>query len=188
LHQTFFDAVASADQKELCLAKIMATDFFTVEVPTLRGLITYYVLFFIHLERRRICLAGVTRRPDQAWMEQMARNVTMEESVFWPTKDISHDRDGKYCPSFRQLVEAENVETLLMPPQSPNLNAYAERWVRSVKEEWLSKRILFGELSLRAPLSPGTKSSAEEQLAAFSFDDAIGKTETADGSTPRTTR
>src|SRR6266566_2205975 len=58
------------------------TDFFTVEVLTLRGLITYYVLFFIHLESRRICLAGVTRHPNQEWMEQMARDVTMEDSGF----------------------------------------------------------------------------------------------------------
>ena len=57
-------------------------DFFTVEVLTLRGLITYYVLFFIHLESRRICLAGVTRHPNHEWMEQMARNVTMEDSGF----------------------------------------------------------------------------------------------------------
>ena len=64
------------------MAVMVATDFFTVEVLTLRGLITYYVLFFIHLESRRICLAGVTRHPDQEWMEQMARNVTMEDSGF----------------------------------------------------------------------------------------------------------
>jgi hypothetical protein len=64
------------------MAVLVATDFFTVEVLTLKGLITYYVLFFIHLESRRICLAGVTRHPDQEWMEQMARNVTMEDSGF----------------------------------------------------------------------------------------------------------
>src|SRR5215469_3562542 len=135
------------------MAVMVGTDFFTVEVLTLRGLITYYVLFFIHLESRRICLAGVTRRPDQAWMEQMARNVTMEESGFLANQRyLLHDRDGKYCPSFRQLVEAENVKTLLLPPKSPNLNAYAERWVRSVKEECLSKLILFGERSLKRAL------------------------------------
>jgi hypothetical protein len=61
---------------------LVGTDFFTVEVLTLKGLVTYYVLFFIHLESRRICLAGVTRHPDQEWMEQMARNVTMEDFGF----------------------------------------------------------------------------------------------------------
>lgn len=62
------------------MAVMVGTDFFTAEVLTLKGLRTYYVLFFIHLESRRICWAGVTRHPDQEWMEQMARNVTMEET------------------------------------------------------------------------------------------------------------
>ena len=118
----------------------MATDFFTVEVFTLTGLITYYVLFVIHLESRRICLAGVTSHPDQEWMEQMARNVTMEDSGFLINRRyLLHDRDSKYCSSFRQVIEAGSVKTLALPPRSPNLNAYAERWVRSVREECLAK-------------------------------------------------
>src|SRR5450756_3078195 len=64
------------------MAVLAATDFFTVEVLTLKGLMTYYVLFFMHLESRRICLAGITRHPDQEWMEQMGRNVTMEANGF----------------------------------------------------------------------------------------------------------
>jgi transposase InsO family protein len=134
-------------------AVLAATDFFTVEVLTLRGLMTYYVLFFIHLDSRRICLAGVTRHPDQEWMEQMARNVTMEDSGFLITRRyLLHDRDSKYCSSFRQVIEAGGVKTLTLPPRSPNLNAYAERWVRSVKEECLAKLILLGEDSLRRAL------------------------------------
>lgn len=135
------------------MAVMVGTDFFTVEVLTLRGLKTYYVLFFLHLESRRICLAGVTRHPDQEWMEQMARNVTMDGSGFQSNcRFLLHDRDGKYCPSFRQLIEAEKVKALALPPKSPNLNAFAERWVRSVKEECLSKLILFGERSLKRAL------------------------------------
>ena len=65
-------------------------------------------------------LAGVTRHPDQEWMEQMARNVTMEETGFLADKRyLLHDRDSKYRPSFRQLVEAEKVKTLALPPKSP---------------------------------------------------------------------
>lgn len=64
------------------MAVMVGTDFFTVEVITLKGLKTFYVLFFLHLESRRICLAGVTRHPDEDWMEQMARNVTMEGTGF----------------------------------------------------------------------------------------------------------
>jgi len=135
------------------MAVLIATDFFTVEVLTLTGLITYYVLCFIHLESRRICLAGVTRHPDQEWMEQMARNVTMEDSGFLINRRyLLHDRDSKYCSSFRQLIEAGSVKTLALPPRSPNLNAYAERRVRSVKEECLAKLILLGEGSLRRAL------------------------------------
>ena len=116
-------------------------------------MITYYVLFFIHLESRRICLAGVTRHPDQGWMEQMARNVTMEDAGFLINRRyLLHDRDRKYCSSFRQVIEAGSVQTLALPPRSPNLNAYAERWVRSVKEECLAKLILLGESSLRRAL------------------------------------
>jgi hypothetical protein len=135
------------------MAVIVGTDFFTVEVLTLRGLKTYYVLFFIHLESRRICLSGVTRRPDQEWMEQMARNITMESTGFLTNcRYLLHDRDTKYCISFRELIEAEKVKALALPPKSPNLNAFAERWVRSVKEECLSKLILFGEPSLKRAL------------------------------------
>jgi len=84
------------------MAVMVGTDFFTAEVLTLKGLKTYYVLFFLHLESRRICLAGVTRHPDQEWMEQMARNVTMEGTGFLANcRYLLHDRDSKYCASFR---------------------------------------------------------------------------------------
>ena len=73
--------------------------------------------------------------------EQMARNVTMEDAGFLINRRyLLHDRDSKYCSSFRQVIEAGSVKTLALPPRSPNLNAYAERWVRSVKEECLAKR------------------------------------------------
>src|ERR1700730_15984114 len=78
------------------MAVLVTTDFFTVEVLTLTGLMTYYVLFFIHLESRRICLAGITRHPDQEWLEQMARNVTMEDFGFLINRRyLLHDRDSK---------------------------------------------------------------------------------------------
>jgi putative transposase len=135
------------------MAVMVGTDFFTVEVLTLRGLKTYYVLFFLHLESRRICVAGVTRHPDEEWMEQMARNITMEGTGFLSNcRYLLHDRDSKYCASFCELITTEKIKTLALPPKSPNLNAFAERWVRSVKEECLSKLILFGERSLKRAL------------------------------------
>jgi transposase InsO family protein len=135
------------------LALLAGTDFFTAEVLTLRGLITYYVLFFIHLESRRVVIAGVTVHPDEPWMRQMARNVTMEGcGALRDCRYLLHDRDTKYTQSFRAMIASGRIETLVLPACSPNLNAYAERWVRSVKEECLCKVVLFGERSLRRAL------------------------------------
>ncbi len=132
---------------------LVGTDFFTVEVLTLKGLITYYVLFFIHLDSRRITLGGMTPYPDEEWMEQQARNATMQGWGFLRgCRYLLHDRDTKFCRSFQDLIESGSVETIRLPARSPNLNSFAERWVRSVKEECLSKLILFGESSLRRAL------------------------------------
>jgi putative transposase len=132
----------------------VATDFFTAEVWTLGGLVTYYVLFFIHLATREVHVAGVTPHPHQTWMMQVARNITMEQwGFFSPGQYLIHDRDAKYCPAFQQIIDTAGVMRVPLPPQSPNLNAYAERWVRSVKEECLSRMILFGEASLRHALT-----------------------------------
>jgi putative transposase len=132
------------------LAVLAATDFFTVEVLTIRGLVTYYVLFFIHLESRKVHVAGVTFHPNEQWMQQIARNATMDGSGFLGNcRYLLHDRDTKYSAAFRAIIESGRVKTLPLPPRSPNLNAHAERWVRSVKDECLSKIILLGERSLR---------------------------------------
>jgi putative transposase len=136
------------------LALLAGTDFFTAEVLTLRGLVTYYVLFFIHLESRRVDIAGITDRPDEPWMRQIARNVTMEGcGTLRDCRYLLHDRDTKYAQSFRAIIASGQVEPLVLPARSPNLNAYAERWVRSVKEECLSKVVLLGERSLRRALA-----------------------------------
>ena len=132
---------------------LAGTDFFTVEVLTLRGLVTYYVLFFIHLESRRVEVAGITPHPNEQWMKQIARNITMDEWGFLENcRYLIHDRDTKFTDSFRAIVKSSHVEPLKLPSRSPNLNAYAERWVKSVKDECLSKLILFGLSSLRRAL------------------------------------
>jgi putative transposase len=115
--------------------------------------VTYYVLFFIHLESRKVEVAGLTVHPNERWMQHMARNVTMEGWGFlYNCRYLIHDRDTKYTQSFRAIIAAGQVTALPLPAHSPNLNAYSERWVRSVKEECLSKLILFGERSLRRAL------------------------------------
>jgi transposase InsO family protein len=133
---------------------LIATDFFTAEVWTWCGLVTYYVLFFIHLGSRKVHVAGVTPHPDEAWTVQMARDVTMADWGFLsPGQSLIHDRDAKFCPAFQHTIDEAGVRRVVLPPRSPNLNAYAERWVRSVKEECLARLILFGERSLRYALA-----------------------------------
>ena len=129
-------------------------DFFTVEVLCWRGLVTCYVLFFIHLQSRRVTVAGITRHPEQHWMEQIARSATQETwGYLHPCRYVLHDRDAKFCDAFRSVLASGGVKTILLPAKSPNLNAFAERWVRSVKQECLSKLILFGEASLSRVLT-----------------------------------
>jgi putative transposase len=133
---------------------LVATDFFTTEIWTWCGLVTYYVLFFIHLESRKVYVAGVTPHPDERWMIQIARNVTMVDWGFLtPGQYLICDRDRKYCSAFQQTIEAAGVTRVPLPARSPNLNAYAERWVRSVTDEALSRLILFGKRSLQHALT-----------------------------------
>jgi putative transposase len=133
---------------------LIATDLLTTEVWTTAGLVTYYVLFFIHLASRKVHIAGVTPHPDARWMVQVARNVTMaERGVLSSGQYLIHDRDSKYCPAFQRIIDDAGVQRVPRPPRSPDLNVYAERWVRSVKEEALSQLILFGERSLRHVLT-----------------------------------
>jgi hypothetical protein len=130
------------------------TDFFTVEVLTWRGLVTYHVLVFLHLESRRLAVAGITRHPDEEWMQQMARNATQDSwGPLNRCRRVFHDRDTKFCASFRSVLAAGGVKTIQLPAISPNLNAFAERWFRSVNEECVSKLILFGERPLSRVLS-----------------------------------
>jgi transposase InsO family protein len=133
---------------------LWATDFFTTEVWTLGGLVTFYILFFIKLDTREIRIAGVTPHPNERWMKQIARNVTMEEwGVLMPGEYLIHDRDTKFCAAFKQVLDEAGIKRVLLPPRSPWLNAFAERWIQSVKTEVLSHMILFGERSLRHVLS-----------------------------------
>ena len=133
---------------------LQAADFFTTEVWTKGGLVTYYILFFIHVSTRRVHVAGVTPHTDEQWMTQIARNVTMAQVGFLrPSAYLIHDRDCKFCPAFIAIIEAVGLKPVKLPARSPNLNAHAERWVQSVKRESLSKLILFGEASLRRVLA-----------------------------------
>jgi transposase InsO family protein len=133
---------------------IAATDLFSIEVLTLRGLVTYYVLFVIHLSTRRIVIAGATPNPNGAFMMQIARNLTDEYDGFLSShRYLIMDRDAKFTEDFRHAIERERVSPIRCPPRAPKCNAHAERFVRSIKEECLERLILFGERSIRRALS-----------------------------------
>ena len=129
---------------------IVSADFFTAEVWSLRGLVTYYVLFVIELAKRVVHIAGITTQPNESWMVQVARNLTDRFGGFLMGKShLILDRDTKYTAQFRRLIAESRTAVIRLPPRSPNLNAFAERFVRSIKEESLDRMILVGQGSLR---------------------------------------
>ena len=129
---------------------LAAADFFTVEVWTRSGLVRFVVLFVIELSTRRVEIAGITTQPDGVWMTQIARNLTDGVDGFLVGKKyLIHDRDPLFTQEFRETLGATGVGVVRLPARSPNLNAYAERFVRSIKESCLDRMILFGEPSLR---------------------------------------
>jgi len=132
---------------------IAASFFLTVEVWSWRGLVTHHILFVIDLATRRVVIAGITTNPTEGWMLQMARNLTdAETGMLRGTLHLIVDRDTKYSKAFRTFLAREGIEVIRLPPRSPNLTAFAERFVRSVKSECLSKLMPIGVPMLRRAL------------------------------------
>src|SRR6266446_10103559 len=128
---------------------LAATDFFTVEVATWHGLVTYSVLVVIEWATRRGAIAGITPHPTAAFMQQCTRQLTDPcEGFLLGNRYLIHDRDTKCTPACDGMLKDSGVEPLLLPPRSPNLNAHCERLVRSIKEEALNQMILLGERAL----------------------------------------
>jgi transposase InsO family protein len=125
---------------------VVATDFFHVDTVLFKRL---YVLFFIELGRRRIWITGVTDHPTAAWVTQQARNVTSDfadEEI--PARFLVRDRDTKYVASFDEVFKAEGTEILRTPFRTPNANAFAERFVRTVRSECLDHLLVVNEAHL----------------------------------------
>jgi hypothetical protein len=121
-------------------------------------------LFFIKLDTREVHIAGITANPNESWMNQMARNLTMEEwGILKPGQYLIHDGDKKFCASFKEMLDHSGVKRVPLPPRSPWLNSFAERWVQAVKTEALSQMILFGERSLRHVLGEYVTHFREER-------------------------
>ena len=131
-----------------------ATDFLSVEVFTPKGLITQYILFFMDIASRSVPVAGITPHPDNSWMTQIARNIIDVNDGFLRDKRyLLLDRDTKYSDAFRGILVREGIQVIRLPPRSPNLNAFAERFVRSIKEECLNRMIFVGQASLRRAIT-----------------------------------
>lgn len=131
-----------------------ASDFFSIEVWTGRGLVTHYVLFVIGLADRIVEALGVTARPDDAWIMQIGRNLVDSESgALRQKRYLIIDRDGKYTDQFRRLLRESGYKVIRLPPMSPNLNAYAERFVRSINDECLNRISFVGQASLRRAIT-----------------------------------
>jgi putative transposase len=125
---------------------MLATDFFTVETVLLRRL---YALFFIELDTRRVHLAGITANPTGAWVAQQARNLVMTPGVGLSSrKFLIRDRDTKFTGVFDEVFRTEGIRVIKTPVRAPQANAYAERWIGSVRRECLDWILIFGRRHL----------------------------------------
>lgn len=133
---------------------LMAADFFTTEVWTVRGLVTYYTVFVIELQTRRVHVLGSTPYPDEEFVIQTMRHLTDPvEGVLRTRSILICDRDRKWSVAVQHFLETAGVRVVQTPFRAPNCNAYAERFVRAIKEECLDKVIPFGERHLRRTVS-----------------------------------
>lgn len=133
---------------------IVGMDFFTTEVWTPLGLVTQYTLFAVQHGSRQVHVAGTTVNPDASFMAQVARNLTDEfEGFLRSTRHLILDRDTKFSAQFRQILSDAGVQITTTAYLAPNMNAFAERWVKSVKSELLGRRIFFGARSLERALA-----------------------------------
>ena len=129
---------------------LVAVDFFNIEVLTFKGIVRYMVLFAIDYKTRRVEILGITPQAYGDWMKQIARNLTDPMNGFCKGKKfIIMDRDPLFTQEFRDILDSCGVSPVRTTAASPNLNPFAERWVRSIKSECLNKIIIFGERHLR---------------------------------------
>jgi putative transposase len=130
--------------------QLLACDFFTVETIFLH---TVYVLVFIELGTRRVHLAGITSNPDGRWVAQQARQLVWEfEETDTSFRCLIRDNDKKYTAAFDTVFESSQIHIVPTPIQAPDANAYAERWVRTVREECLDHILIINETHLRRVL------------------------------------
>jgi hypothetical protein len=131
--------------------QILACDFFTIETIWLQ---TIYVLFFIELGSRQVHIAGISSNPNEIWVTQQARQLIWElQENDRPGRFLIHDNDRKFSKAFDAVFESEGINVIHTPFQAPNANAYAERWVRTVREECLDHILILSTHHLKRILS-----------------------------------
>ncbi len=129
---------------------MIVCDFFTVETASLKPV---YVRFFIELGSRRVHVTGCTARPTTAWVTQQARQFSWQiQDRTAPIHFLIHDRDAKFSVAFDTMFTSEHVTIIRTPVRAPNANAFAERWIRSVREECLDKLLILNERHLHRVL------------------------------------
>ena len=128
---------------------LLAVDFFTSEVLCLGGMVRLYTLFVIDLSTRYVWICGTTVAPDAEWMKRVARGLTDAlDGICLGKTHLIIDRDAKYTEGFKQLLRDFGVEPVICPVRAPKCNAFAERFVRSIKDECLNRIIPLGERHL----------------------------------------
>jgi putative transposase len=143
-----------ADVFASALGRDRGCGFLYDRVWTWRGFVTYYTVFVIDLGPRRVHMVGSTPHPDERFMHQVARTLTAaDDGVLIGHHVLICDRDQKWTPSVRQFLDTSGIRVVQTPFQAPNANAYAERFARSIKDECLSRVILFGERHLRRTIA-----------------------------------
>jgi transposase InsO family protein len=127
---------------------VIACDFFTVDTIFLRRL---YVLFFIELDTRRVHLAGITAHPTGAWSTQQARQV-IDQFAGRDLRCLIRDRDSKFVAAFDEIFHSENIAIIKTPVRAPVANAYAERWIGTLRRECLDRILILGPGHLKRVL------------------------------------
>jgi putative transposase len=129
---------------------VLAVDFFTVDTVLLQRL---YVLFVLEVASRRVHVLGVTPHPVGAWVTQQARNLLLElADHVGRFRLLLRDRDTKFTAAFDAVFAGEGIRVLRTPVRAPRPNAYAERWVGTVRREVLDRMLIFGCRQLRSVL------------------------------------